>query len=77
MASTAYVFRQPRPGADQMLLEQKHELEIIPQPLPREHGSWRESEKWQFLLRFNGQPLANKAVEDGNRVRHQNGFHQR
>jgi hypothetical protein len=45
-----------------LLLKQKSELEIIPQPLPREHGAWRESEKWQFLLRFNGQPLAKKEV---------------
>lgn len=62
VASTPYYFGEPGPAPTRMLLEQKYELEIIPQPLPREHGSWRESEKWQFLLRFNGQPLANKAL---------------
>jgi hypothetical protein len=62
VASTPYYFGEPGPAPTKMLLEQKHELEIIPQPLPREHGAWRESEKWSFMLRFNGQPLANTAL---------------
>ncbi len=62
IASTPYYFGEPGPAPTKMLLEQKYELEIIPQPLPREHGAWRESEKWSFMLRFNGQPLASKAV---------------
>lgn len=62
VASTPYYFGEPGPAPTKLLLEQKNELEIIPQPLPREHGAWRESEKWEFLLRFNGQPLANRAV---------------
>jgi hypothetical protein len=63
VASSPYYFGEPGPAPTRMLLEQKHELEIIPQPLPREHGAWRESEKWEFLLRFNGQPLAAKTVK--------------
>ncbi|MFN3397078.1 MAG: hypothetical protein ACK4ZS_00930 [Sulfurimicrobium sp.] len=62
VASTAYFFGNPGKAPTRLLLERKSELEIIPQPLPREHGAWRESEKWPFLLRFNGQPLANKTV---------------
>ncbi|MDD5403021.1 MAG: hypothetical protein PHZ14_00600 [Sulfuricella sp.] len=62
VASTAYFFGNPGEAPTRLLLEQKNELEIIPQPLPREHGAWRESEKWPFLLRFNGQPLAKKVV---------------
>ena len=62
VASTAYAFGNPGEAPTALLLKQKSELEIIPQPLPREHGAWRESEKWQFLLRFNGQPLAKKEV---------------
>lgn len=62
VASTPYYFGEPGPAPTRLLLEQKYELEIIPQPLPREHGAWRESEKWPFLLRFNGKPLANTAV---------------
>lgn len=63
VASTAYPFGNPGEAPTRMLLTQKSELEIIPQPLPREHGAWRESEKWQFLVRFNGQPLAGKEVK--------------
>ena len=63
VASTAYYFGNPGAAPTRLLLEQKNELEIVPQPLPREHGAWRESEKWKFLLRFNGQPLANKPVK--------------
>lgn len=62
VASTAYAFGNPGAAPTALLLKQKSELEIIPQPLPREHGAWRESEKWQFLLHFNGQPLAKKEV---------------
>jgi hypothetical protein len=62
VASTATYFGNPGAAPTALLLKQKYELEIIPQPLPREHGSYRESDKWQFLLRFNGQPLAKKEV---------------
>ena len=62
VASTAYAFGNAGAAPTKLLLKQKSELEIIPQQLPREHGAWRESEKWQFLLRFNGQPLAKKEV---------------
>lgn len=62
VASTATYFGNPGEAPTALLLKQKSELEIIPQPLPREHGSYRESDKWQFLLRFNGQPLAKKEV---------------
>ncbi len=63
VASTAVYFSNPGAAPTRMLLERRNELEIIPQPLPREHGSYRESEKWVFLLRYNGQPLANHEVK--------------
>jgi hypothetical protein len=63
VASTATYFSNPGEAPTALLLKQKYELEIIPQPLPREHGSYRESDKWKFLLRFNGQPLANKELK--------------
>jgi hypothetical protein len=73
VASTAYFFANPGPAPTGLLLERRNELEIIPQPLPREHGAYRESEKWRFLVRFNGQPLANQEVkmetESGTRTR--------
>jgi hypothetical protein len=63
VAATAVYFSNPGAAPTRMLLERRNELEIIPQPLPREHGSYRESEKWIFLLRYNGQPLANHEVK--------------
>lgn len=45
-----------------MFMRQKHELEIIPQPYPREHSRYRANEDWQFLVHFNGKPLANHKV---------------
>ncbi len=62
VASTVTYFSEPGPAPTQLLLVPKSELELIPQPLPREHGSYRESEKWKFLLRFNGKPLAGTTV---------------
>jgi hypothetical protein len=62
VASTSYYFTSPGPAPTKMLLAQKHELELIPQPLPREHGRYRENEDWKFLLRYNGQPLPNQMV---------------
>jgi hypothetical protein len=63
VASTAYYFSNPGPAPRAMLLQQKNELEIIPQPLPREHSSYRANEDWKFLLRFNGKPLAGQAIK--------------
>jgi len=45
-----------------MFMQQKHELEIIPQPYPREHSRYRANDDWKFLVRFNGKPLASQKV---------------
>ncbi|GAB4120737.1 MAG: hypothetical protein Fur0040_00240 [Sideroxydans sp.] len=63
VASTVYYFGErgaQNPTA--MFMQQKNELEIIPQPHPREHSRYRANEDWRFLVRFNGQPLANQKV---------------
>jgi hypothetical protein len=63
VASTVYYFGER--GAENptaMFMAQKHELEIIPQPYPREHSRYRANEDWKFLVRFNGQPLAGQKV---------------
>lgn len=63
VASTVYYFGErgaKNPTA--MFMQQKHELEIIPQPYPREHSRYRANEDWKFLVRFNSQPLANQKV---------------
>lgn len=62
VASTAWYFANPGDSPKDLLKVVKHELEIVPDPLPREHGSYRESEKWRFLVRFNGQPLAGQPL---------------
>ena len=45
-----------------MFMQQKYELEIIPQPYPREHSRYRANEDWKFLVRFNGKPLSGQEV---------------
>lgn len=63
VASTVYYFGErgaKNPTA--MFMQQKNELEIIPQLYPREHSRYRADEDWKFLVRFNGQPLANQKV---------------
>ncbi|MDD5181268.1 MAG: hypothetical protein PHT15_08425, partial [Gallionellaceae bacterium] len=63
VAATSYYFSNPGPAPTQMLLTRKNELELIPQPLPREHNSYRENEDWKFLLRFDGQPLPGQIIK--------------
>jgi len=63
VASTVYYFGErgaKNPTA--MFMQQKNELEIIPQPYPREHSRYRADEDWKFLVRFKGQPLVNQKV---------------
>lgn len=63
VASAVYYFGErgaKNPTA--MFMQQKYELEIVPQPYPREHSRYRADEDWRFLVRFNGQPLANQKV---------------
>ena len=62
VATTVVYFSNPGPAPRPMLRAQKHELEIIPDPLPREHGHYRAAETWRFLLRFRGRPLAGQTV---------------
>ncbi|MFH2133825.1 MAG: DUF4198 domain-containing protein [Pseudomonadota bacterium] len=63
VASTVHYFgerggKNPTAMFDQV----KHELEIVPQPYPREHSRYRANEEWQFAVRFKGQPLAGQKV---------------
>jgi hypothetical protein len=62
-ASTAWYFGNPGPSPKDLLKRPRHELEIVPDPLPREHASYRESEKWRFLVRWNGQALAGQTLQ--------------
>ena len=62
VASTVYFFSNPGKNPTALFMQQKHELEIIPQPFPREHSRYRANEDWKFLVRFNSNPLANQKV---------------
>lgn len=62
VASTVWYFSNPGPAPTEMLKQAKHELEIVPFPLPREHSTYREAEKREFLVRWNGAPLAGKTL---------------
>lgn len=61
-ASTAHYFANPGPAPTAMLLVSKADLEIVPQPLPREHWRYRAGETWRFLVRFKGRPLADTGL---------------
>jgi hypothetical protein len=63
VASTVYSFGE-RTAKDPtaMFLQPKHELEIIPQPYPREHSRYRADENWKFIVHFNGNPLPDQKV---------------
>lgn len=58
VASTAHYFSNPGPAPTAMLARTKSELEIVPEPLPREHNQYRENQERAFLLRFRNEPLA-------------------
>lgn len=62
VASTVVYFANPGPAPTALLAESRSELEIIPDPLPREHAHYREGERWDFLLRWQGHPLADQAL---------------
>lgn len=63
VASTVHSFGE-RGAKDPtaMFMQQKHELEIIPQPFPREHSRYRAGERWKFLVRFKGHPVVGQKV---------------
>ncbi|MFZ2524076.1 MAG: hypothetical protein WAW87_02050 [Candidatus Ferrigenium altingense] len=63
VASTVYFFSD-RGGQNPtaLFMQPKHELQIIPQPYPREHSRYRANEDWKFLVHFNGKPLVGQTV---------------
>ncbi len=40
----------------------KTTLEIVPDPIPREHYHYHSDQTWNFIVRFQGLPLANQRV---------------
>jgi hypothetical protein len=74
VASTVWYFSNPGPAPTDLLKQARHELEIVPLVLPREHNSYRETEQWRFQVRWNGAPLADQTLtletEFGSRSRY-------
>jgi len=60
--SSAFYFPNPGPAPRDMLSLQKSALDISPMKLPREHQHFRAGENWDFLVRLNGNPVANIPV---------------
>lgn len=60
--TTIHYFPMPGPSPTAMLALPKSRLEIIPQPLPREYATYRASEVWDFLVRFDAHPLPNLSI---------------
>lgn len=60
VASTVYSFSATgAKNPTKMFVQQKHELEIIPNPYQRYRA---DGKKWSFLVHFNGKPLVNHKV---------------
>lgn len=62
LASTAWYVSNPGPAPTRMQAESRPGLNVVPR-LPREHASYREGEKWDFAVRFDGQPVAGAVVK--------------
>lgn len=72
VASATVYFPAPGPAPLRMLAKPKHELEVVPRMLPREHGHYRAREAWAFEVRFQGKPLAGATLH----LQTRNGTHQ-
>ena len=62
IASTLVYFSNPGPAPRVMLKQDKAELEIRPQRLPREHQHYRAKETWPFRLLYRGTPMPDSEV---------------
>lgn len=62
IATAAQYFTRPGPAPAALLSRPMAELEVIPDPIPREHAHYRSGERWPFLVRFRGEPLAGARI---------------
>ncbi len=61
-----YIYRHGKPSGhstSKVVLANKAELEIIPDPVPREHNRYYSMQGWSFIVHFQGQPLSSHPVE--------------
>ncbi|MBS1190029.1 MAG: hypothetical protein H6R10_1821 [Rhodocyclaceae bacterium] len=72
LASTAWYVSNPGPAPTGLMAASRPGLAIVPR-LPREHAGYREGEKWDFQVRFDGQPVPDAVLsletEFGTRTR--------
>lgn len=64
-ARIRYLYMRGRPSGHspgELLAEAKTELEIVPDPLPREHYRYNSADRWGFRVRFREAPLAGVPV---------------
>ena len=60
-----YIYRHGKPSGhstSELTKINKTDLEITPDPVPREHSRYQSNEYWQFLIRFQGLPLIDHLV---------------
>ncbi|MEJ2621499.1 MAG: hypothetical protein P8163_14910 [Candidatus Thiodiazotropha sp.] len=58
-----YMFGRPsKQSPARLTAAEKSEFEIVPAPLPREHYHYHSQQKWSFLVRFQGELLADQAL---------------
>ncbi len=60
-----YEYQNGRPtkhSPRELLAALKTDLEIVPDPLPREHYRYHANERWGFRVRFRGAPVAGATV---------------
>jgi len=64
-ARIRYHYMRGRPSGHsprELLAKTKTALEIVPDPLPREHFRYQTTDRWGFLVRFGGAPLVGTLV---------------
>ncbi len=61
-----YIFRHGKPSGhstSEVVTANKAELEIIPDPVPREHDRYYSQQEWSFIVHFHNEPLASHSVQ--------------
>ncbi|MGM0594862.1 MAG: hypothetical protein ACQETD_10020 [Pseudomonadota bacterium] len=60
-----YLYKHGKPSGESpsaLLEAPKAQLEIVPAPLTREHQRYQSQKPFNFIVRFNGEPLSGKAI---------------
>jgi hypothetical protein len=61
-----YEYQHGRPSKQspsRLAAQQKTKFEIVPDPIPREHYRYHSQQRWGFLVRYDGAPVADLKVE--------------